>query len=338
MVRATPRSRAGWRRRLRWSAAGASVSLRNGWTVSRIIRARVVRAAFPPEQVAEVKALACELPATHGLPLGRFSRSELHRLVIERGVTEASASTVWRWLHDDALKPWQQRCWVFMRDPDFAWKAGRVLDLYQRRFEGRRLRPDEYVICADEKSQLQALGRRHPTLPPAPGRACRVEFEYERNGTLAYLAGWDVHHANLFDRVEPKTGIAPFGRLVTQVMANEPYTSARTVYWVVDNGSSPAGKTSIQRLEGAYENLRLIHLPIHASWLNQIELYFSIVQRKALTPNDFRCLDALGERLLRFADHYRQIARPFDWTFTRADLDQLLTRIQTHPPQPALAA
>ena len=125
-----------------------------------------------------MKALACELPATHGLPLSRFSRTELHRLVVERGLSEASASTIWRWLHDDALKPWQQRSWIFVRDPRFAEKAGRVLDLYQRRFEGRRLRPDEYVICADEKTQLQALGRRHGTLPPAPGRPARFEFDY----------------------------------------------------------------------------------------------------------------------------------------------------------------
>jgi hypothetical protein len=213
-----------------------------------------------------------------------------------------------------------------------------VLDLYQRRFQGRRLRPDEYVICADEKTQLQALGRKHATLPPAPGRTVRFEFEYERNGTLAYLAGWDVHHANLFDRIEAKTGIEPFGRLVEQVMTTEPYASARTVYWIVDNGSSHAGQASIDRLEGAHDNLRLIHLPIHASWLNQIELYFSIVQRKALTPNDFDCLDALSERLLGFSDHYRQIARPFEWTFTRTDLDRLLARIDAHEPQLTLAA
>ena len=285
-----------------------------------------------------MKALACELPATHGLPLSRFSRAELHRLVVQRGVTNASASTIWRWLHDDALKPWQQRSWIFVRDPAFAGKAGRVLDLYQRRFEGRRLRPDEYVICADEKTQLQALGRRHGTLPPAPGRPGRFEFDYQRNGTLAYLAGWDVHHANLFDRVEAKTGIEPFGRLVEQVMSAEPYASARTVFWIVDNGSSHAGRASIERLESAYANLRLIHLPIHASWLNQIELYFSIVQRKALTPNDFDSLDALTERLLDFSNHYRQIAQPFEWTYTRSDLDRLLDRIETHEPQLKLAA
>jgi hypothetical protein len=115
-----------------------------------------------------------------------------------------------------------------------------VLDLCQLRFEGRRLRPDELVICADEKSQLQALGRRHETVPPGPGRPALVEFEYRRRGTLAYLAAWDVHHANLFDRVEAKTGIEPFGRLVEQVVTREPYASARTVYWIVDNGSSHA--------------------------------------------------------------------------------------------------
>ena len=305
---------------------------------SRTSRARVARAVFPPQQVAEVKAIACELPATHGLPLSRFSRAELHRLVIERGVTDASATTIWRWLHDDALKPWQTRSWIFARDPRFAAKAGRVLDLYARVFEGRRLRPDEYVICADEKSQLQALGRRHATVPPGPGRPALVEFEYRRGGTLAYLAAWDVHHANLFDRVEPKTGIEPFGRLVEQVMSTEPYASARRVFWIVDNGSSHAGNTSIERLQHAWPNARLIHLPIHASRLNQIELYFSIVQRKALTPNDLASLDDLARRLLTFGAHYRHVARPFEWTFTRQDLDRVLATIADREPHLTLAA
>jgi len=299
---------------------------------------RVARAVFPPEQVAEVKAIACELPVTHGLPLGRFSRTELHRLVVERGVTDASASTIWRWLHEDAIKPWQTRSWIFPRDPDFAWRAGRALDLYERLFEGKRLRPDEYVICADEKSQLQALGRRHATVAAAPSRPALVEFEYKRGGTLAYLAAWDVHHANLFDRVEPKTGIDPFGRLVEQVMTSEPYASARRVFWIVDNGSSHAGKSSIRRMREAHANATLIHLPIHASWLNQIELYFSIVQRKALTPNDFGSRDQLAERLLDFGEHYRQIARPFEWTFTRNDLDRVIDRIADREPHLQLAA
>ena len=112
-------------------------------------------------------------------------------------------------------------------------------------------------------------------------------------------------------------------------MESEPYASARRVFWVVDNGSSHAGRASIERLEGKWRNLRLIHLPVHASWLNQIELYFSIVQRKALTPNDFTSLEELSERLLAFACRYREIARPFEWTFTRSDLERVLERVDT---------
>jgi hypothetical protein len=309
------------------SVAGEDASSRSAWRGSRIDRARAARGVFPPEQVAEVKALACELPATHGVPLSRFSRTELHRLVLERGVTEASASTIWRWLAEDAIKPWQVRSWIFRRDPDFGAKAGRVLDLYARRFEGKLLHPGEFVICADEKSQLQALGRRHQTVPAGPGRPALCEFEYRRGGTVAYLAAWDVHHARLFDRVEGKTGIEPFGRLAQQVMSSEPYASAKRVFWVVDNGSSHAGRASIERLQGKWHNLRLIHLPVHASWLNQIELYFSIVQRKALTPNDFGSLEELSERLLAFAARYREIATPFEWTFTRSDLERVLESV-----------
>jgi hypothetical protein len=154
----------------------------------------------------------------------------------------------------------------------------------------------------------------------------------------AYLAAWDVHHANLFDRVEQTTGIVPFGRLVEQVMTVEPYKSARTVFWIVDNGSSHAGKTSIARMQAAYPNARLIHLPVHASWLNQIEIYFSIVQRKALTPNDFATLPQLARHLMDFGQHYRNIARPFDWTFTRQDLDRVLDKIADREPDLRLAA
>jgi DDE superfamily endonuclease len=296
----------------------------------RIKRGRAGRVVFPPEEVAEVKAIACDLPRSHELPLSRFSRVELHRLVIERGVTEASASTIWRWLHEDAIKPWQMRSWIFPRDPGFAVKAARALDLYARVFDGKRLRPDEYVISADEKTQLQALGRRHQTVPPGPGRPGLVEFDYLRGGTLAYLAAWDVHHANLFDRIEQTTGIVPFHRLVDQVMNVEPYRSAKTVYWVVDNGSSHAGKASIERMRDKHPSARLIHLPVHASWLNQIEIYFSIVQRKALTPNHFASLPELARHLMDFGQHYRTIAQPFEWTFTRTKLDAVLHKITQH--------
>ena len=216
-------------------------------TDSRIESARVARTVFPPQEVAEVKAIACELPESEGLPLSRFSQSELHRLVLERGVTEASPTTIARWLAQDALKPWQHRSWIFPRDPDFLGRAAPVLDLYAGRFEGRLLHPGDLVICADEKA-------------------------------------------------------------------------------------------SIKRLQGRWPNLVLVHLPVHASWLNQAEIYFSIIQRKVLEPNDFESLAALARALSRFEHHYNAVARPFDWSFTTADLAALLERLSAREPQLRLAA
>ena len=152
-------------------------------------------------------------------------------------VAQISGATLWRWLSQDALRPWRHRSWIFPRDPAFAAKAGRILDLYERRWQGLPLGPRDYVLCADEKTSIQVRRRRHPTLPPRPGRPMYVEHEYERGGAWAYLAAWDVHRAKVFGRCEPKTGIAPFERLVAQVMRQEPYRSARRVFWIVDNGS-----------------------------------------------------------------------------------------------------
>jgi hypothetical protein len=215
-------------------------------------------------------------------------------------------------------------------DPDFAAKAARVLDLYARVFQGQALGPGEYVISADEKTSIQARCRCHPTLPPGRTRVMRVEHEYERGGALAYLAAWDVHRAQLFGRCEPTTGIEPFGRLVDQVMTVEPYCSAERVFWVVDNGSSHRGQASVDRLQGEWANLRLVHLPVHASWLNQIEIYFSVIQRKVVAPNDFTDLAEVEARLLAFQRRYEQTAAPFDWHFTRSDLDRLLRRLEEH--------
>ncbi len=296
--------------------------------------------SFPAEVVAEVKAMACQPPEDRRVPLSRWSSAELAAQAVGEGLAVAvSASTVRRWLAEDAIKPWQHRSWIFPRDPDFAVKAGRVLDLYQRVWGGVALGEDEYVISADEKSQLQAISRCHPSLPAAPGRAGRVEFEYERHGTLAYFGGYDVHRAVLMGRVAATTGIAPFGELVRRVMSCEPYASARRVFWVVDNGSSHAGNTSIRRMAESWPTATLVHLPVHASWLNQIEVVFSVIQRKVIKPADFADLDALAQRLTDFEPRYNTAATPFDWRFTRADLADLLRRIDARRSQqiPAFA-
>jgi hypothetical protein len=281
--------------------------------------------------------LACELPADSMVPLARWSSPELAAEVVARGICEQiSGVTVWRWLSEDAIKPWQYRSWIFPRDPAFTAKAGRILDLYAGRWEGERLHPGDFVVCADEKPSIQARRRKHQTLPAASAvkRGQRVEHEYERKGALCYLAAWDARRAKLFDRCAPKDGIVPFDALVEQFMSQPPYNKAQRVFVIVDNGSAHRGQRSIDRLQGAWPNLRLIHTPVHASWLNQAEIYFSVVQRKALTPNDFADLHTLEQRLLAFGRRYEQIATPFEWKFTRADLDRLTNRLD----RPALKA
>jgi hypothetical protein len=278
------------------------------------------------------------LPARVDRPLARWSLSELAAETQRTGlVASISGSTIWRWLDADAIRPWSHRSWIFPRDPAFATKAGRVLDLYERVWDGAPLTADEFVISADEKTSIQARRRCHVTQPPRAGAAMKVEHEYERAGAWAYLAALDVHRARLFGRCEATTGIAPFDRLVTQVMTTPPYRDARRVFWIVDNGSSHQGLRAVERLQRQFPHLVLVHGPVHASWLNQIEIYFSIVQRKVLTPNDFDSLTAVETRLLTFQREYEAVARPFEWTFTRRDLTQLLAKLAAPEPNKVAA-
>src|SRR3989304_4538603 len=229
---------------------------------SKSDRARAVPGSFPPELVVQIKALACELPATRGLPLSRFSCADIVREAQQCGiVARISDTTVWRWLHEDAIRPWQHRTWIFPRAPDFALKAGRILDLYAKQREGKRLRWDEFVLSTDEKTSIQARVRKHPTLPPRPQCAARVEHEYARAGAWAYLAALDVHRAKVFGRCEQSTGIVPFARLVAQVMTQPPYRDARRVFWIMDNGSSPRGAACVPTLPAGVSNLVPAHRP-----------------------------------------------------------------------------
>jgi len=261
--------------------------------------------------VAEVKALACELPAEQGVPLSRWSSAELAHEAISRGiVATVAAVTIWRWLREDAIRAWNYRAWNFPRDPNFAQKAGRILDLCEGRWEGELLEPGDFVVCADEKPSIQARARTHPSEGAKPGGDGQlVEHEYTRGGALCYLAAWDVRRARLFDRCAPKDGIEPFELLIEQSMTQEPYSNARRVFVVVDNDSAHRGQRSIDCLQGAWPNVILVHTPVHASWVNQAEIYFSVAQRKVLQPNNFSDLGALERTLLAFGRRYER-AKP----------------------------
>jgi len=129
-------------------------------------------------------------------------------------------------------------------------------------------------------------------------------------------------------RCEPSTGIEPFGRLVAQVMSRKPYRSAKRVFWVVDNGSSHRGQAAVRRLAKVHSNLILLHTTVHASWLNQVEIYFSLVQRKVLTPNDFADLADVERRLMLYQELSNQTPRPFDRRFDRDKLAEFLQRVE----------
>ena len=172
----------------------------------------------------------------------------------------------------------------------------------------------------------------------------RVEHEYVRHGALALLAALDVHTGTVFAATPDTTGIAPFMDLIGQVMNRPEYKDAPRVFVIVDNGSDHRGQTAAGRLRDAYPNAIMIHTPVHASWLNQIEIVFSVIQKKVLTPGDFPGLGTLSYALLAFVNRYNRTARPFNWKFTAGDLTALLRHIsqreqpatsQQAPPQAA---
>lgn len=217
-----------------------------------------------------------------------------------------------------------------------------MLDLHHRRsLDGEPLGQRDFVIRADEKTSIQARVRKHATAPPTRGEAMRVEHEstnaagrwptFGRSGCPPRQALRSFSRALHRDRAVRAPGRAGHGRGALRLRR-------AGVLDLVDNGGSHRGRASIDRLRGAWSNLVLVHLPVDASWLNQIEIYFCIVRRKVLTPNDFTDLGEVEARLLGFQDHYEKVAQPFEWKSTRADLDAVLAKIQGQHPSTAEAA
>jgi transposase len=281
---------------------------------------------------AAVVALACQLPAATGVPLSRWTGPELAAELTAQGLASApmSVSSLLRILAENPVKPWQYQSWIYPRDPDFAARADVILDLYQGFYQGEPLAPGDRILSFDAKPSIQARGRIHQAMPATPGRPVRVEHEYVRHGALALLAGLDVQTGKVFASTPKTTGITPFMDLAGQVMARPEYKNAPRVFVIVDNGSDHRGKAAADRLRKAHPNAVMIHTPVHASWLNQVEIFFSIIQKKVVSPNDFAGLDQLSSTLLAFVDRYNQTARPFRWKFTAADLTGLLRRISEH--------
>jgi transposase len=289
---------------------------------------------FSPLDRAIVASIACDVVARTGNPLSRQSTTDLAKRAAEELNKPISRTTVWRILDEDAIKPWQYEHWLFPRAPDFFVKAAVVLDLYQGYWQEERLDPFDLALSSDEKTSIQARIREDPTLEPGSHRPRRVAAKYKRGGALQYLAAWDIQQGRVLGRCEARTGIEPFGRLVQQVMEHPTYRTPfgrsdvrSRVFWVVDNGSSHRGAAAVKRMSNAYPNAILVHTPVNASWLNQVEVYFSLLQRKVLTPNDSTNLQELALRIRLYEELTNQEPRPFDWKFTKYDLFALLQRL-----------
>jgi len=353
-------TRTAWRDRLRAQIVLAAAMGRSNARIARDLRisqdtARKWRGRFAdrgleglsdlprpgrPRQIsaevrAAVVALACQLPAVTGVPLAHWTGPELAAELTAQNLASSpvSASSVLRILAEHPVKPWQYQSWIYPRDPDFEARAKVTLDLYQGFYQGEPLGPDDRILSFDAKPQINARSRLHPTLPAAPGRPVRYEHEYKRKGSLALLAGLDVRTGTVFASTPVTTGIKPFMDLAGQVMARPEYKNAPRVFVIVDNGSDHRGQAAITRLASAHPNAIMIHTPLHASWLNQIEIFFSVIQKKVVTPNDFTSLDELSATLLAFVGRYNQTARPFNWKFTASDLRDLMDRISKHNQQ-----
>jgi transposase len=281
---------------------------------------------------AAVVALACQLPAATGVPLAHWTGPELAAELTAQNLVSSpvSASSVLRILAEHPVKPWQYQSWIYPRDPHFAAKAKVILDLYRGFYQGEPLSPADRILSFDAKPQINARRRLHPTLPAAVGRPVRYEHEYKRQGSLALLAGLDVRTGQVFASTPLTTGIKPFMDLAGQVMGRPEYQGAPRVFVIVDNGSDHRGQAAVTRLTTACPNAIMIHTPLHASWLNQIEIFFSVIQKKVVTPNDFTSLGQLSATLLSFVARYNQTARPFSWKFTASDLHDLMDRISKH--------
>jgi transposase len=285
---------------------------------------------------AAVVALACQLPAATGVPLSRWTGPELLAEITRAGTADKlSASSVLRILAEHPVKPWQYQSWISPRDPDFEAKAAVILDLYQGYWQSRRLQPGDRVLSVDAKPSIQARSRCHPTTPAARGKPMKVEHEYVRHGALALLAALDIHTGQVFASTPYTTGIDPFMDLIGQVMRRPEYKDAPRVFVIVDNGSDHRGQAAISRLRDAHPNAIMIHTPVHASWLSQIEIVFSIIQKKVLTPCDFPGTGTLSHALHAFVNRYNRTARPFNGKFTADDLTALLRRISQRERQQA---
>lgn len=255
--------------------------------------------AAPFHDVWTLDALVAALHESTGV---RLSRSEVGRI-----------------LRAEDLRPHRMRLWLHSPDPDFRSKVARICDIY------RSPPPGAAVLCVDEKTCIQALSRRYPTQPASPGELGRFEFEYKRHGTLALIAAFDVRTGRVFGQCRRRRTAKDLEQFMDAVARRYP---SGNVYIIWDNLNIHHGEAWQRFNERHGGRFHFVYTPKHASWVNQVEIWFGILQRRVLRYGEFSNREDLRARIEGFIRHWNRCeAHPFRWTFRG--------RFQQHP---ALAA
>jgi transposase len=306
---------------------------RRRWPGQGTLQARARAGAprhFPALVRAQIVALACSKPSAHGKVWQRWSGEKLAQVAMEQGrVATISPSTIRRWLRQDKIKPWRYHSWQHSTDPHFVAKAGPVLDLYER--APQLATQQEGVCCVDEKTSIQARQRVHESKAAVPGHPVQVADRYRRMGAVQLFCGLLVATGLTFTRCYARRRFADFKAFLRALFASARCHGLKVLHLILDNGPTHAPKqlaTWIASLELTFE-VRLYWLPTYASWLDQVEIIFSKVQRDVLTPNDFPSTVALERELEVYFAELNTHPKPIKWTYTKT---KLLAKFGSSPP------
>lgn len=289
------------------------------------------RGVFPPQVRAQVTAIACSLPCQHQVPLARWSRAELARRVAQDPtLPRLSASTVGRWLKAERLRPWRYHAWQHIHDPHaFLQRARPVLEAYCQ--AQALLRAGTWLVGLDEKTSIQAREGEYPPRPAHPGKPLLHEARYHRRGACHLFAGLSVADGLVYGTCRRRKCFVDFQTFLHQVIIPEALRrKVQTVTFILDNGTTHAPKQLerwLREQEAACDghlHFQVLWLPPNASWLDQIEIWFSLLQRKYLQPNHFVSTTALETSLSEYIAYYNQTAKPINWTYTVEKLEQKL--------------
>jgi transposase len=293
------------------------------------------RRLFPPQQQHSIVALATQPPRQQGHPVTHWSMTDLSRAVVQKGIADSICSaTIWRLLDQAAIKPHRWHYWLSSPDPDFYHKMHDIVELYLNALE--MYQRGEILLSVDEKTSIQALKRKYPHKPTMPGRIELIEHEYKRHGTCCLTASFEVATGGVMGMLTPNRPAEVFAEFIQWVC--EYYCDAQTIHIVLDNLNThyheltcqvvaqacdcqlPEIKTGRQRKEFLAEPAKRVvfhFTPTHASWLNQIEIWFSVLTRKVIRRGDFSSVDDLEDKLIEFIEYHNEyLAKPYKWTYT----------------------